>query len=1170
LAVVVTIAKGYDLGYIWKTQDHKAERTGGYYLNAAQAGEPPGRWWGPGAQALGLALGQTVNRKPYDAVYRQTDPRTGARLGRPRGRYPTFADHLARLQAAEPHATAERLIELEREAARATRQPAAYYDVTVSFSKSISVLHASLRENERRARMAGGQQAAVYWAGREQQFQEVLHRANRDALEYMQTWAGITRTGYHGTRIDGREPGRFEPAGLIVTSWLQGTSRDGDPQDHIHNQIVRITRTISDGKWRALDTMSMRAVLGALQAVAATTVECELTREFGVDWVPRADGRGNEIRGVTQAQMDAYSTRTVQVRVKERELAQDWERKRGRAPTSRELLYIANAATLQSRKGKEPGAIDWDALARQWDATLGGALAAIAPAVSDARGPGIQGREHHAGQAPSGLPAPEAQARALAKALTLVSSQHPAWTRHDLLKQLALVLPAETRQMSPEEAQELLLGLAEEALSGRSGEVVCLEAARAYVAAYLAGRNVLLMAADWARCRELSQRIRDDLIHLGLVDGGRTIRIADGAEASAGDLIICRANDHHLEAGEPGRALANGDVLRIEAITRRGIMVRRLLDPDPATGQQRFTVRAFRYEGYQSSDLAYAITGHSAQGATVHTGIALVTGTEDRQWLYPALTRGTDANLAYVFTTPSRPADPQPGTRSAPELGCYDRARRERAGYPAPPPSGAQPGRADQREPIAVLADVLSRDGAEQSASAIRQRNLAHADHLAILHAIWAAETQAARHDRYRDLVTAALPPGHRQPFSHQARWLFRTLHAAELAGLDPAEVIRTAITSRELAGSRDIAAVLDARIRPRIDPLLPQPQGPWAGRVPELPDPDRRAYLAQISAMMDDRTRRLGQHTAQTAPTWAVTALGPVPANSAARRDWEYKAAAIAAYREMYGYDHPGDPIGPEPSHQAPGQRAAWHEAFLAAGPPAGPGVRALPDGRLWLLRDIYAAETAWAPRHVGKELRLARLGAFDAGLGAIRATAEADTARKADDQDRAARHEYLAASYRALRDHYQQQERALARAMADRQEWEQATARSRYLAIAAAAELRRRHPTRKIEPLRSAEPVLVSDAGRQHQDLVPQGSSETTPIRDLEAQRQAFRARMDEHRNLAPREDAAWSGLGEASPALPPWGDAILQPPKPQITPSAEILQLAAEHDIEPEAGG
>ena len=44
------------------------------------------------------------------------------------------------------------------------------------------------------------------------------------------------------------------------------------------------------------------------------------------------------------------------------------------------------------------------------------------------------------------------------------------------------------------------------------------QAVRAYVASYLAGRDVLLMAADWARCRELSQRIRDDLIHLGLVE----------------------------------------------------------------------------------------------------------------------------------------------------------------------------------------------------------------------------------------------------------------------------------------------------------------------------------------------------------------------------------------------------------------------------------------------------------------------------------------------------------------------------------------------------------------------------------------------------------------------------------------------------------------------------
>jgi hypothetical protein len=151
------------------------------------------------------------------------------------------------------------------------------------------VLHASIREGERRARLAGNQRAAAYWAVREEAFQEILHRANRATLEYLQEWAGVTRTGYHSIRVDGQEPGRFEEAGLIVTSWLQGTSRDGDPQDHIHNQIARITRTTSDGKWRALDTASLRVVLGALQAVAASAVECELTREFGVAWMPRAD-----------------------------------------------------------------------------------------------------------------------------------------------------------------------------------------------------------------------------------------------------------------------------------------------------------------------------------------------------------------------------------------------------------------------------------------------------------------------------------------------------------------------------------------------------------------------------------------------------------------------------------------------------------------------------------------------------------------------------------------------------------------------------------------------------------------------------------------------------------------------------------------------------------------
>ena len=62
--------------------------------------------------------------------------------------------------------------------------------------------------------------------------------------------------------------------------------------------------------------------------------------------------------------------------------------------------------------------------------------------------------------------------------------------------------------------------------------------------------------------RELNRRIRDDLIALGIVSAGPAVTIADGTRATPVDLIICTRNDHGVEAGEPGRTVANGDLLR--------------------------------------------------------------------------------------------------------------------------------------------------------------------------------------------------------------------------------------------------------------------------------------------------------------------------------------------------------------------------------------------------------------------------------------------------------------------------------------------------------------------------------------------------------------------------------------------------------------------------------
>jgi hypothetical protein len=337
------------------------------------------------------------------------------------------------------------------------------------------------------------------------------------------------------------------------------------------------------------------------------------------------------------------------------------------------------------------------------------------------------------------------------------------------------------------------------------------------------------------------------------------------------------------------------------------------------------------------------------------------------------------------------------------------------------------------------------------------------------------------------------------------------------------------------------------------------------------MPDPGRRAYLAQIAAMIDDRTRRPGQHTAQTAPAWATRALGPVPADPPARHGWEDRAAAVAAYRETYGYDHPGDPIGPEPSRHVPDQRAAWHQASAALSPIGGPDVRALPDGWLWLLRDAYTAETAWAPRHPGKDVRLARLGAFNADLGAIRATAETQAARKIGDHDRAARHEHLAASYRAMRDRYQRREQILAPVMVARRKWEHATAGSRHLAIVADAELRRRYPSQKIEPLRSAETTLATGIEFEQLHQATDGKLTETAawIRDLARQQQTVRARSAEHSRLvAFGEDPAWGDLGKVFPGRRASGrDEILQLPKPEIIPSERILHLVVEHDAGPD---
>ena len=58
------------------------------------------------------------------------------------------------------------------------------------------------------------------------------------------------------------------------------------------------------------------------------------------------------------------------------------------------------------------------------------------------------------------------------------------------------------------------------------------------------------------------------MIRLGVVAAGPAVRIGDGTQASAGDLILCTRNDHTVHAREPGRTLANGDHCALPNPTR--------------------------------------------------------------------------------------------------------------------------------------------------------------------------------------------------------------------------------------------------------------------------------------------------------------------------------------------------------------------------------------------------------------------------------------------------------------------------------------------------------------------------------------------------------------------------------------------------------------------------
>src|SRR6266542_652873 len=477
MAVVATLSKGYDLDYMWRQAGPGPVKDGaGYYIQASEGGgEPPGRWWGPGAEALGFEGGQLVEREPYDLLFGARKAPDGTPLGKASGTGRKAADVYAQLLAAEPHATAERNHELRIEAAQRARQSPLYFDLTVSFSKSISIFHASLGENARQAHQAGDQAGEAYWSGLVAEVDGMIWQAAWAGFEYFRREAGYTRTGSHASRVDGRETGQWHEADLAVAHWLQHTSRDGDMQLHVHSQIAHVAKTGIDGKWRAPDSLGYNEHIGAVAAIVSQHLEEALTARFGIEWVARDDGHGFEIKGISGEMMRVFSSRRASITADLRGRAARFEQRYGRAPSQRELAQLAQASNFKTRDPKH-GTLDLAQLHAGWAdklaRTLGVSLASVAPSVWHGGGPA--GAPAHDPDSPAPVPAELELARAAQKAVALAQQDKSAWTRADLIKYLGRVLPRTGRD--PVAAAALLQDLADRALASEFEPVACLEA----------------------------------------------------------------------------------------------------------------------------------------------------------------------------------------------------------------------------------------------------------------------------------------------------------------------------------------------------------------------------------------------------------------------------------------------------------------------------------------------------------------------------------------------------------------------------------------------------------------------------------------------------------------------------------------------------------------------
>jgi conjugative relaxase-like TrwC/TraI family protein len=403
-------------------------------------------------------------------------------------------------------------------------------------------------------------------------------------------------------------------------------------------------------------------------------------------------------------------------------------------------------------------------------------------------------------------------------------------------------------------------------------------------------QEVVVLAARRTEVDRLNTACQELLATQGRLGPDR-LQVED-RQLAVGDRVVCG----HNAIAELG--VANGSRGAITALDPQArTLTLRLDGPD---SREIILPRSYldgrgRGERNRRVDLAYATTGHRAQGLTRGRALVRLTGSEDVNWLYVQLSRARYDTRLYAVVGP----EPQGGG----ELDLPDR---------------------EQPDGYVQLARALSRAGGQTLAidtpSSLDLGQLSTAELRAERDRLRGQLDEAPR-DRSRELARASAhrqqaegalaaqqQPGGRQP-PGMLGWLRR-------GGDQPAQI----------PGGLAVATQQANRTHDRERELRQHQQhrGGWLEANAHL-GPQYR----QVVRILAWQRRATGLAVEADRPGYVLEALGPVPESTRGRRAWRQAAAEIEQYRRSYQITDPDRALGPEP--RDPGQRAARRRARSA-----------------------------------------------------------------------------------------------------------------------------------------------------------------------------------------------------------------------------------------------